>query len=77
MRAQRTKWIKKKAHACTWAGVWFLIFFVPACFGLSSEEKESRLISAAIVSIQAVIVSSAVYFWLREPKQEVRWEIED
>lgn len=72
----RTKWIKKKAHAFTWAAIWWVIFFVPACFGLASAEKEARMIAGAVIIVEVLLISAAAYCWLREEKKEVSWEVD-
>lgn len=76
MPQPRTKWIKKKAHAFTWASIWCLLFAVPACFGLASAEREVRLISGAVIFVEVLLVLAAAYCWLREEKKEVSWEVD-
>ena len=74
MPTTRTKWIKKKAHAFTWAAIWCLIFALPACFGLFSDSSDTLMIAAAIILVEIGLVSAAVFFWIREEKQEVNWD---
>ena len=72
----RTKWIKKKAHAYTWAAIWCLIFFVPACFGVMSSDFEARLVSGLVIVFEALLIFAAAICWSREKQQEVSWEVE-
>jgi len=72
----RTKWIKKKAHAFTWAAVWWLIFFVPACFGIMGDQMEARVISGVAIALEAALVCAAAICWSLEKKQSVNWEVD-
>ena len=72
----RTKWIKKKAHAFTWAAIWFLVFSVPACFGLTSDQKEARVISGVAIIIELLLIIAAALCWSKEEKREVTWEVD-
>lgn len=66
--------IKQKAHAFTAAAVCCLVISVPAFLGLVSGKTEVLAVSLAAITVELLLIAAAVFFWVREQPQEVRYE---
>lgn len=52
-----------------------LVLSVPATLGLSSPHPAARVVSAAAVTLELLLVLAAAFFWLREEPQKIDYEI--
>jgi len=73
---EERKLIKQKAHAFTFASFCCLVLAVPACLGLASGKAEVRAVSIAAITVELLLISASVYFWLYEVPEKVRRETE-
>ena len=73
---EEIKLIKQKAHAFTFASFLCLVLAVPACLALASGRAEVRAVSIAAITVELLLISASVYFWLYEVPEKVRREID-